>query len=192
MQRVHYINIILEAKGLLVDAAEVAHMEEVMQDDADSDASDIVCANCLSGETTEDNDILICDGEHSKPVGYHQIYCEPPVINIPDHSWLCPECAIQRGQVLILTSTTQIMHSRCLLHPPMPLPRPLPLQAQALTLTLVPQVMILLLMVVVQDLMFLIHQIIHLILKCSANRRPRWGAASLFFVLWDVAGIDWT
>jgi hypothetical protein len=94
VQRVHnYINIIREAKGLPVDAAEVAHMEEVMQDDADSDASDIVCANCLSGETTEDNDILICDGDHSKPVGYHQKCCEPPVINIPDHAWFCPECA---------------------------------------------------------------------------------------------------
>ena len=46
VQRVHnYINIIREAKGLPVDAAEVAHMEEVMQDDVDSDASDIVCAS---------------------------------------------------------------------------------------------------------------------------------------------------
>ena len=88
-----------EAKGLPVDAAEVAHMEEVMQDDADSDASDIVCANCFSGETTEDNDILICDGDHSKPMGYHQKCCEPPVINIPDHAWFCPECAIQRSDV---------------------------------------------------------------------------------------------
>ena len=70
-----------------------------MQDDADCDASDIVCANCLSGETNEDNDILICDGDHNKTVGYHQKCCEPPVINIPDHSWFCPECAIQRSTV---------------------------------------------------------------------------------------------
>ena len=87
------------AKRLPVDVAEVAHMEEVTEDDADSDASDIVCANCLSGETTKDNDIQVCDGDHSKFVGYHQKCCEPPVINIPDHSWFCPECAIQRSGV---------------------------------------------------------------------------------------------
>ena len=106
---------------------------------------------------------------------------------------LVSECKKKyRGQMLILASRTKIMHPQCMLHLPVPLPRPLPLQAQALTLTPIPQVLILLLMVVVQDLMFLIHQMIHLILKCSANRRPRWGAASLFFVLWDVAGTDRT
>ena len=119
------------------------------------------------------------------------------VVNPPSLTFPTTHGSIQsaqyRGQMLILASRTQIMHPQCMLHLPVPLPRPLPLQAQALTLTVIPQVLILLLMVVVQDVMFLFHQMIHLILKCSANRRPRWGAASLFFfVPWDVAGIDRT
>ena len=100
MQHVHnYITIIREAKGLPADAAEAAHVEDVMQNDANSDGSHIVCSKYLSGETTEDNDILVCDGDHSQPVGYHQKWCEPPVFSIPNCWWFCHECSVERSDV---------------------------------------------------------------------------------------------
>ena len=110
VQRVHnYINIIREAKGLPVDAAEVAHMEQVMQDDADCDALDIVCASCLSGETTEDNDILICDGDHSKPVG-----C---VVNPPSLTFLTTHGSVRsaqyRGQMLPTCQFRRNLNASC-------------------------------------------------------------------------------
>ena len=65
----------------------------------DSDASDIVSAICLSGETYEGNDILVCDGDPSTTVGYHQQCCVPPVACIPDSSRFCSECSSQRRDV---------------------------------------------------------------------------------------------
>ena len=80
-------------------SAEAAHVEDVMQNDANSDGSDIVCSKCLSGETAEDNDILICDGAHSQTTGYHQKCYETPLLSIPDCSWICPECSVERSDV---------------------------------------------------------------------------------------------
>ena len=94
VQRVYnYIQIIREAKGVPVESAEMAHVQD------DSNGSDIVCAICLSGETSEGNDILICDGDHSTTVGYHQQCCVPLVACIPDSSWFCPECSSERRDV---------------------------------------------------------------------------------------------
>ena len=44
---------------------------------------------------TEDSDGQICNGDHSNRVAYQKKCCEPPVVNIPNHSWFFPECAIQ-------------------------------------------------------------------------------------------------
>ena len=84
--------------------------------------------------------------------------------------------------MLILAPKSQIMHRWCMLHLLVLLPRPLPLLVQALTLTptLTRQVLSLLLITVFLDLIQMIRQICHLTPSCSANRRPWWGAASLF------------
>ena len=66
-----------------------------------ADGSDIVCAMCLSGEISEGNDILICDGDHSTTMGYHQQCCVPPVACIPDSFWFCPECSSKRRDVAL-------------------------------------------------------------------------------------------
>ena len=42
---------------------------------------------------------MICDGDHSTTVGYHQQCCVPPVACIPDSSWFCPECSSERRDV---------------------------------------------------------------------------------------------
>ena len=65
-----------------------------MENDANSDGSDIVCSKCLSGEAAEDNDILIGDGDYSQTIGYHQQCFEPLVISIPNCSWFCLECSV--------------------------------------------------------------------------------------------------
>ena len=43
-----------------------------------NDEDDIVCFVCLSGDVSEGNDILICEGEHEKNHGCHQSVVNPP------------------------------------------------------------------------------------------------------------------
>ena len=96
VHRIHnYISIIRKSKILPVEDADVAHVEEVLQNNVDADESNIVCAKCLSGDTTEDNDILICDGEHTTTNGYHQKCCVPAALSVPTHSCCGPDCATQ-------------------------------------------------------------------------------------------------
>ena len=72
---------------LHVDTTEAAHMEDVVQNDANSDGSNIVCSKCLSGGLAEDNAILICDGQLvTIKSAYHQKCCEPLIISIPNCS----------------------------------------------------------------------------------------------------------
>ena len=59
--------------------------------------------------------------------------------------------------------------------PPPPIPRGLQRWPQPL-----------LLIAVLLDLIPLICQICHLVPSCSANRRPWWGAASLFFLCYGM------
>ena len=47
---------------------------------------------CLSGDVTEGNNIVLCDGAHSDAWGCHQLCCNPPLHEIPDGEWLCPDC----------------------------------------------------------------------------------------------------
>ena len=53
---------------------------------------DLICFVCLTGDVSEGNDIVICDGDHSEPRGCHQLCCQPPLSEIPDGPWLCPDC----------------------------------------------------------------------------------------------------
>ena len=66
------MNIMREAMGLLVGHATVAHVPQVLENDAEYSELDIFCSRCLSGETTEQNDILIGTGDCSDTVAYHQ------------------------------------------------------------------------------------------------------------------------
>ena len=84
---------------LPVESAEMAHVQDVLETEPDSDGLDIVYTIYLSGETSEGNDILICDCDHSTTVGYHQRCCVPPFACIPHSSWFCPECFSERRDV---------------------------------------------------------------------------------------------
>ena len=76
VQRVYnYIQIICEQHGMPMEEVEVAHVEEVLQNDPEDSESNIVCAKCLSGEIIDGNDILLCDGDHTSTIGYHQQWC---------------------------------------------------------------------------------------------------------------------
>ena len=50
------------------------------------------CSRCLSGDSTEQNEILLCD---SCGGGWHQSCLEPPLaaVDIPPGEWYCPVCA---------------------------------------------------------------------------------------------------
>ena len=69
-----------------MEEAEIAHVEDLLQIDPEGDESDIVCVICLSGEVSDGNDILLCDGDHSSTLGYHQQCLLQPVTQVPNHS----------------------------------------------------------------------------------------------------------
>ena len=54
---------------------------------------------CLSGDVSDGNDILICEGEHEKNHGCHQKCCEPPLECVPNGPWYCPEYEVEWSSV---------------------------------------------------------------------------------------------
>ncbi|KAL0022420.1 hypothetical protein WJX77_010601 [Trebouxia sp. C0004] len=53
----------------------------------------IFCAKCLKGESGEDNDIVLCDGDCNR--GYHEQCLQPRIhaADLPEEEgWLCPAC----------------------------------------------------------------------------------------------------
>ena len=83
VQRVYNCINLVRGHTLPMEDAEIAHVEEGLQTDTEGDDSDIVCVKCLSGEVSDGNDILICNGDHSSTVGYHQQCLAPPLTQVP-------------------------------------------------------------------------------------------------------------
>ena len=80
--------------------------EESMAEENEDEGEDIVCVHCLSGDASDGNNILICEGAHSAMVGWHQLCLTPPLQEIPTGCWLCLECVCAQvgpGAWLILT-----------------------------------------------------------------------------------------
>ena len=77
---------------LAMDGARDLHA--ITDEDGELDAEDVFCCACGDGESTDDNDILLCDGFCDR--GFHQRCCVPPVRteDIPegDEGWLCALC----------------------------------------------------------------------------------------------------
>ena len=56
------------------------------------------CTLCGGGESENGNEILLCDG--LRCVGcYHQQCCDPPVLEVPEGSWLCSTC-VANGNIV--------------------------------------------------------------------------------------------
>ena len=92
VQRVHNnIARIRESQGLQSDEAIDMPDEEGDANDEGED-DELICFVCLKGDVSDDNDIVICDGDHSEPRGCHQLCCQPPLQTIPDGPWFCPDC----------------------------------------------------------------------------------------------------
>ena len=72
--------------------------EAIDMPDDEGDANDegeddeLICFVCLKGDVSDDNDIVICDGDHSEPRGCHQLCCQAPLHTIPGGPWFCPDC----------------------------------------------------------------------------------------------------
>ena len=62
--------------------------EDVDEDEGDED---VACAACLVETWVPGNWILFCDGGCER--AYHTRCLQPPLTEIPDGDWLCPECA---------------------------------------------------------------------------------------------------
>ena len=97
VQRVHNnIARIRESQGLQSKEA-ISMLEEDGPNEDEDVEDDLICFVCLTGDVSEGNDIVICDGDHSEPRGCHQLCCQPPVFEIPDGPWLCPDCLQDHG-----------------------------------------------------------------------------------------------
>lgn len=60
-----------------------------------------VCSRCHGGESTDGNEILLCDGK-SCPAAYHMRCLEPPLTHIPEGAWYCPGCSAQSSAPAIV------------------------------------------------------------------------------------------
>ncbi|DBA68760.1 hypothetical protein WJX79_008804 [Trebouxia sp. C0005] len=63
----------------------------------------IFCAKCLKGESVEDNDIVLCDGDCNR--GYHEQCLQPRIhaADLPeDEGWLCPACDAKADIILAI------------------------------------------------------------------------------------------
>ena len=66
--------------------------KEPMADEDEGEGEDFICVHCHSADASEANEILICEGAHSATLGWHQLCLTPPLDEVPDGCWLCPEC----------------------------------------------------------------------------------------------------
>lgn len=66
---------------------------ELFDEDGELDLDHIFCSKCGGNESTDDNDIILCDGHCDR--AYHVRCLVPPVDpeSLPeDEGWLCPSC----------------------------------------------------------------------------------------------------
>ena len=56
-------------------------------------ASNLICKECHEGEDEEN--MLLCD--HCDG-GWHMYCLDPPLEEIPEGSWYCPTCRVERGE----------------------------------------------------------------------------------------------
>jgi hypothetical protein len=66
---------------------------EMYDEDGELELDDIFCAKCLGNHSTDDNDIILCDGDCDR--AYH-VKCLVPAPDVSslseDEGWLCPAC----------------------------------------------------------------------------------------------------
>ena len=78
----------------LADAHGTTHGREK----AANTQADPHCTCCGGGESTEGNEILLCDGLNCAN-NYHQRCCNPPVAAVPEGAWLCPSCVARGNEI---------------------------------------------------------------------------------------------
>lgn len=70
------------------------------RNDLRDDADDIVCSICYSGDSPDDNPIVLCDGPNndlSCPIAVHKL-CYSIYESLDAESWHCDTCAFRQGQ----------------------------------------------------------------------------------------------
>ena len=81
--------------GLAHDSAPATEPESVNCAPEVEEEEEVTCVACGSGDIADDNQIILCDGEHETEIGYHQQCVTPPLQSIPAGSWFCPQCAAE-------------------------------------------------------------------------------------------------
>ena len=83
----HIINIFTLDRTAILNAPTDAG--ELVDDEEDDP---LICSVCASGDATETNPIVKCDGEHETEVGVHLGCMDPPMDTVPDDEWFCAKC----------------------------------------------------------------------------------------------------
>ena len=87
----HIINMLKLDRAAILDAPTDA--DELVEDEEDDP---LTCAVCASGDASEANPIIKCDGEHDTEVGVHLRCMDPPMDDppeVPDYDRTSPSLA---------------------------------------------------------------------------------------------------
>ena len=79
-------------RHLRLQVEEASMLEEDSHGESDEYMEDVVCEVCGNDGEELGNSIVLCDASHSALVGYHQLCCDPQLVEVPDGEWMCPKC----------------------------------------------------------------------------------------------------
>ena len=94
-------------------------VQDIEGEDSGIDCDDIFCSVCHSGETTDDNDILLCDGP-SCALAFHFQCLDPPLSAVAGQAliaaegekgeWWCPPCTVMWDVTSLLNDVFDRYH----------------------------------------------------------------------------------
>ena len=61
-----------------------------VQVSSQNEITSVACVACADTDFDTENPIIVCDGEHDPPVGYHMRCVD--LAYVPSTDWLCPPC----------------------------------------------------------------------------------------------------
>ena len=83
----HIINMLgIDRAAILKSPTDAAELVEDEEDDP------LTCSVCDSGDASDANPIVKCDGAHETEVGVHLSCMVPPLDELPEGEWFCAKC----------------------------------------------------------------------------------------------------
>jgi hypothetical protein len=100
--------------ALSCDVPGEAIPKDAFDSDGEVDVAHIFCAKCRRGSSSDDNDLVLCDGPCNR--AFHECCLNPRLVaaDLPeDEGWLCPSCDAKVGEVLCVCVVQRDSHRHC-------------------------------------------------------------------------------